>query len=105
MIQKDIDLTKYLIQLIKESPDFVLKSESDLAEACFQYKGNLSESQEIEALTQKLAPALEADGRVFIAGTRLNRVFVLRACLINHRKDEASVRYLLDTIREIAQTF
>jgi aromatic-L-amino-acid/L-tryptophan decarboxylase len=105
MIQKDIDLTKYLIQLIKESPDFVLKSESDLAVACFQYKGNLSESKEIEAFTQKLVPALEADGRIFIAGTRLNGEFVLRACLINHRKDEASVRYLLDTIREVAKTF
>jgi glutamate/tyrosine decarboxylase-like PLP-dependent enzyme len=103
MIQKDIDLTKYLIKLISESSDFVLKSASNLAVACFQYKGNLSDSQEIEAFTQKLVPALEADGRIFIAGTRLNGEFVLRACLINHRKDEDSVSYLLDTIREVAK--
>ena len=45
------------------------------------------------------------DGRVFITGTKLNGEFVLRACLINHRKQAASVDYLLETIRNVASTF
>lgn len=102
MIQKDIDLTHYLIKLVSESTDFELKSSSDLAVACFSYVGNCSTKEEIVAINQKLIPALEADGRVFITGTKLNNEFVLRACIINHRKQQSSIEYLLDTIRDVA---
>jgi glutamate/tyrosine decarboxylase-like PLP-dependent enzyme len=101
MIQKDIDLTHYLSKLIIESTDFELKSSSDLAVACFRYTGEKTTEDEIIDLNQKLIPALEADGRVFITGTKLNNEFVLRACIINHRKTEASIAYLLDTIRDV----
>jgi aromatic-L-amino-acid/L-tryptophan decarboxylase len=101
MMQKDIDLTHYLAQLIKESADFELKAVSDLAVACFQYKGNLTDTHAIIALNQRLIPALEADGSVFITGTKLNDEFVLRACLINHRKQKSSIAFLLETIRRV----
>jgi glutamate/tyrosine decarboxylase-like PLP-dependent enzyme len=104
MIQKDIDLTNYLIKLVVESTDFELKSKADLAVACFRFKGNLTDSEAISELNQKLIPALEADGRVFITSTKLNGEFVLRACIINHRKNETSIEYLLDTIRDVAKT-
>jgi aromatic-L-amino-acid/L-tryptophan decarboxylase len=101
MMQKDIDLTHYLADLITKSSDFELHSVSDLAVACFRYKGHLTNEADITALNQRLIPALEADGHVFIAGTKLNNQFVLRACLINHRKQKASVEFLLDTIRRV----
>jgi aromatic-L-amino-acid/L-tryptophan decarboxylase len=102
MIQKDIDLTRYLAKLIKKSSDFELKSTADLAVVCFRYKGNLTTEEDITSINQRLIPALEADGQVFIAGTKLNNQFVLRACLINHRKQKASVEFLLNTIRRVA---
>ena len=103
MIRQDIDLTHYLARRIKESDDFLLKATSELAVACFQYTGGLTDAKEIIQLNQQLIPALEEDGRVFIAGTRLNGEFVIRACLINHRKTEETTDYLLDTIRELGQ--
>lgn len=102
MMQKDLDLTHYLADLIEESTDFELKSRSHLAVVCFQYTGNLTDKSAIIAFNQQLIPALEADGRVFITGTKLNNEFVIRACLINHRKQKASVEYLLEVIREVA---
>lgn len=102
MMQKDIDLTHYLVKLINDSHDFELKSTSDLAVACFRYKGRMTDDKEITEINQNLIPALEADGRVFITGTKLNNEFVLRACLINHRKQKSSIKYLLDTIREVS---
>ena len=36
-------------------------------------------------------------------GTKLNDEFVLRACLINHRKQKSSVEFLLATIRRVAE--
>jgi aromatic-L-amino-acid/L-tryptophan decarboxylase len=104
MMRKDIALTHYLAELVANSTDFELMSKSDLAVTCFRYVGeNLQNEQDISLFNQKLAVALENDGRVFIAGTKLNEAFVLRACLINHRKTEDSIHFLIDTIREVAR--
>ena len=101
MIQKDIDLSAYLADQVKNTNDFILKARSDLAIACFQFKGDLTDPNDIIALNQKLIPALEEDGRVFITGTKLKGEFVLRACLINHRKTKATTDYLLEVIRDV----
>jgi glutamate/tyrosine decarboxylase-like PLP-dependent enzyme len=102
MMRKDILLTRHLEFLINDSTDFTLKSNSDLAIACFRYV-DLSLSPEAMAeFNQALIPALEKDGRVFITGTQLNGEFVLRACIINHRKQQKDIAYLLQVIREVA---
>ena len=102
MITKDIDLTIYLALCVEQSSDFELKSEPSLGVTCFRYKGNFSDSAVITEINKKLIPALEKDGRVFITGTLLNGEFVLRACLINHRKQKSDINYLLKVIREVA---
>ena len=107
MMRKDLDLTRYLEKQIQASTDFELLTQSDLAIACFRYLGpdpnrELDEDA-IAELNQSLIPALETDGRVFITGTRLKGKFVIRACIINHRKSEASIDYLLDVIRDVGR--
>ncbi|MBK8349030.1 MAG: pyridoxal-dependent decarboxylase [Saprospiraceae bacterium] len=101
MIQKDIALTQYLSKLITESDDFEIKSVSALAIVCFRYLGKPGTHHDISELNHKLIAALEKDGRVFITGTKLRNEFVIRACLINHRKQTQSVEYLLKVIREV----
>lgn len=103
MIQKDVDLTIYLGEQIEKADDFILKSAPQLGITCFQYKGNLTAQKDIVTLNEKLIPALEKDGRVFITGTKLNGEFVLRACLINHRKQKHTIDYLLNVIRQVAE--
>ena len=103
MIQKDIDLAAYLADQVEAAPDFELKARSDLAIACFRYTGNLKSEAEIVRINEQLISALEKDGRVFITGTKLNGEFVLRACLINHRKTEATTDYLIEVIREVGK--
>lgn len=104
MIQKDIDLTHYLSDQIEASDDFELKSRSHLAISCFRYVGDLKNEDEITKLNQQLIPALEKDGRVFITGTKLNGQFVIRACIINHRKRKEDIDYLLDVIRDVTKS-
>lgn len=103
MIQKDIDLAKYLADQVEKTPDFRLKARSELAITCFQYIGKLKSQAEIIDFNERLIPALEKDGRVFIMGTKLNGEFALRACFINHRKTEATTDYLLSVIRDVAE--
>jgi glutamate/tyrosine decarboxylase-like PLP-dependent enzyme len=102
MMQKDLDLTRYLEKRLDAASDFELKTHSDLAIACFRYIGTQLSSEQIIQLNQDLIPALESDGRIFITGTKLRGEFVLRACIINHRKSEASIDYLLAVIRDVA---
>ncbi len=102
MIQKDIDLTRYLAKLIVASEDFELKSKSELSVVCFRYIKDLDSEDEINRFNKRLIPALEKDGRVFITGTTLNNQFVIRACLINHRMNEGTVEYLVKVIRDVA---
>ena len=101
MQQKDIDLTHYLAEQVDAADDFQLKSVSHLAVACFRYKGTLSNNDEITSLNQRMLPALEKDGRVFITGTKLNGEFAIRACLINHRMHKGTVDYLINVVREV----
>lgn len=101
MIQKDIDLASYLSTIIKDSSDFELIADSDLAISCFRFTGGLTDEAEIDHLNRSLIPALEKDGRVFITGTTINGTFVIRACLINHRMHSGTVDHLVNVIREV----
>ena len=101
MIQKDIDLTEFLKNEIEKSKDFELVSDSPLAICCFRFNGGLNNEDEILKLNERLIPALESDGRIFITGTKLKGKLVLRACLNNHRKNIKSTKYLIETIREV----
>lgn len=104
MIEKDIALAGYLADLVEQSADFELCSRDILGITCFRYTGGMKEDEVIAAFNQLLIPALEADGRVFITGTRLNGKFVIRACVNNHRKDRGSIEHLIETIRSVAET-
>jgi len=54
-------------------------------------------------VNQKIIHKLEEDGRVFIPGSQLLGQTVIRACLINHRKQKEHIDYLIDVIREIGK--
>lgn len=103
MIQKDIDLTNYLKEKIVTAHDFELIADSHLAICCFRFKGSLTHENDIISLNEKLIPALEKDGRVFITSTKINGNVVLRACINNHRKTIASTNYLLEVVRNVGQ--
>ena len=103
MMQKDIDLASYLADQMEQAADFQLMARSPLAIACFRYVGNLKTEEAIASFNQKLLPALEKDGRVFITGTWLKGQFVIRACLINHRMHRGTVDYLVKVVREVAE--
>ncbi|MEO0570344.1 MAG: pyridoxal-dependent decarboxylase [Bacteroidota bacterium] len=103
MIQKDIDLTYYLNDLVRDAEDFELIAASKLAVSCFRYVGKMTSKQEIVEFNRRLMPELEKDGRVFIMGTTLKGDYAIRACFINHRKTKATTAHLLEVIREVAR--
>jgi len=103
MIDKDIKLTEYLAAHVQSSTDFELVTEATLGITCFRYLGQQTDASKIDKLNKDIIPALEADGRVFITGTTLDKKPVIRACLINHRIQERNLDYLVQVIREVGQ--
>ena len=104
MMEKDMILTQYLADKVNSADDFELCNNPKLSIVCFRYLGNeanMTDSEEIDRINQAIIPALEADGRVFITGTTLHTRPVIRACLVNHRKQEKHVDFLLSVIREV----
>lgn len=102
MIAKDISMADYLAENIKNSTDFELISRARLGIVCFRYLGRLKgDEQGIEILNKKIIGALEADGRIFITGTILGGVSVIRACIINHRMQKNNIDHLVKVIREV----
>ena len=106
MIEKDIQLTRYLAEVVTSSHDFELSSDPLLGIVCFRYKGDIDSSniEKIDQLNQQMIPALEKDRRVFITGTRLGERSVIRACLINHRLQKRHIDHLVQVLREVGQT-
>lgn len=104
MIRKDISLRIYLAKLINQAHDFRLSNSGELGIACFEYLGSGSHCENtIQQLNTLTIQALERDRRVFITGTRLHSKPVIRACIINHRKNHEHIDYLLKVIREVGQ--
>jgi len=104
-IKNDIDLSSYLEEKINETDDFELCSPSSLSVCCFRYTGSIESTVKNASLLDKInidiIPALEDDARVFITGTTLNNRPVIRACMINHRKREEHIDFLINVVREI----
>ena len=105
MIDKDIAAADYLATRIREAKDFELVSSGELAIVCFRYirQGSLDETS-LDRLNAQLLEALERDGRLFITGTKLKGRQVIRACIINHRIQNADIDVMLEIIRDLAGT-
>lgn len=102
-ITNDIENARYAAQLIDESNDFELLAPVPLSIVCFRYLGNGTHTEDhLDQLNTKLLDAIEADGRIFFAGTKINGKVSLRISLTNHRRTNKDIDYLFEVMRELA---
>jgi aromatic-L-amino-acid decarboxylase len=80
-----------------------------LSVVCFQYRTSDTsvhkDEKYLDDLNSWLLDALEKDGRVFLSGTKIHGMKVLRACSVNHRLLREDVDYLLDVIRDVGRSW
>ncbi|WP_420580404.1 pyridoxal phosphate-dependent decarboxylase family protein [Reichenbachiella sp.] len=101
-ISNDISNAQYAAKLIEESQDFELLAPVPLSIVCFRYIGNGKYSEkELDELNTKLLDAIEADGRIFFAGTKIKGKVSLRISLTNHRRTNRDIDYLFEVMREL----
>lgn len=103
LISHDVAMAQSLQAKIRARADFELVTAGPLSVTCFRYTpANVSD---IEALNRTLVPILQVGGEAFLTGTELDGQFVLRACIVNFRTNEADLERLLDAIVAAGQQF
>ena len=91
-IQKDLDLAQRLAASIKKHPDLKLMAPVTLSAVCFRHVGKEAASEEeLDRRNAAILKRLVRRGRVYLSNATLGGRFCLRACIVNHRANEADV--------------
>ncbi|MGC9220180.1 MAG: pyridoxal phosphate-dependent decarboxylase family protein [Solirubrobacteraceae bacterium] len=110
-----------LAAALAERPDFELLAQPSLSVVCFRHRpdrgagsgrpasasaasASAASAEQVDAHNLRLAQAITADGRVYLAPARVDGRTCLRVCFMNFRTDAAQVRQLLSVIDELART-
>ena len=102
-IQQDIEKASYLGARLQESELFEIVAEGPLSIVCYRLHptGRAYDENQLELLNQELLDTLEADGRVFITGTRVHDTLCLRSCFVNHRTQQRHLDQTVQVLEEL----
>lgn len=101
-IASDIDKAAYLADLVKEHEQLELVAHGPLSIVCFRYNPGGLDGESLNKLNDRIINQIEADGRVFLTGTKIRGKTALRACFINHRTQKNDIDFLRNVVLEIA---
>ena len=104
-ITNDIETVRYMEQLVIEASDFEMLAPAPLSIACFRYISNdqliQEDDDQIDQLNTRLLETIEADGRIFFAGTKIHGRVSLRISCTNHRRTKSDIDFLISVLREL----
>jgi hypothetical protein len=86
---------------VADAADFELLA-SGLSVVCFRHRPGGMDPGRLDGHNQAVLKAVQLGGRVFLAGTTVDGVFALRACIVNPGLTAARVAGLLGDIRDRA---
>ncbi|NUR47259.1 MAG: aminotransferase class V-fold PLP-dependent enzyme [Hamadaea sp.] len=92
LIARDLAVAGRLAAVVAAEPGLELLAHG-LSVVCFRYAG-LTDEENRAVLTE-----LNRTGRAFLAGTTVNGVFALRACVVNPRMGSADAEAVVDAVR------
>lgn len=104
-IENDCLLARYAQEIIEKSDDFELLAPVPLSIVCFRYLGEKGkwkgDEERLDAINEAMIRGIEADGRIFFAGTKIKGKSALRINLTNHRRTNTDIDYLFEVLRNI----
>lgn len=105
MIERHLDLAKYLAKLVDDAPDFERLADVPLNVVCFRYNpGELNEDQ-LNKINQAIGEAIIEDGRIYMGTTKYCDKVAFRPAIVNWRTRHEDVKLIIDIVREISKTF
>lgn len=104
MINKDIQLAKYLEKLIQNNIHLELMAPVNLSIVCFRFNpGSLSVDQ-LNDLNKEILMDLQESGDAIISSTILHGNYVFRTAITNHRSQFSDIDLLIRSILKIANS-
>ena len=101
LIAADLATAAELRRAITSSADFELLA-SGLSVVCFRHRPGGMDPARLDGHNQAVLKAVQLGGRAFLAGTTVDGVFALRACIVNPGLTTARALGLLDDVRDRA---
>jgi len=75
----------------------------ELSAVCFRYRGNRCDEVELNSVNQRILQRILRRGRVYLSNANLNGKFCLRACITNHRTEEADIDSVVPEVLAAAE--
>jgi glutamate/tyrosine decarboxylase-like PLP-dependent enzyme len=104
-IVHDVELTRYLEQLVREEPELELISPQRLSITSFRYRppklgSDPSHDPYLNELNERIMFDLEFDGNVYPSNAVVEGRFAIRSCIVNFRTEADQMETLVaDTVR------
>jgi glutamate/tyrosine decarboxylase-like PLP-dependent enzyme len=104
-IERNVELARYLGEIVDAHPDMELMNRGELSACCFRYvpPALRADDRALDALNERIMPELQVDGRAFCSGAAVAGRFALRACIINFRTRKQDVDALLHVVEDIGR--
>ena len=90
-----------LADLVRTHPSFELLHEPMLSTVCFRHIPEGMPDDQLNPHNQRLARAMQRDGRIFLAPAIVDGHTCLRACFVNFRTTAEAVALVLDVAAEL----
>ena len=107
-ISHDVDLARYLAELVREQDDFELMSPVELSICCFRYvpadlPSGAGREEYLDALNERLMARVQMDGQVYYSNAVLRDRFVLRCCIVNFRTEAEHLDQVIEVTRKLGE--
>jgi len=101
MMEDHIELARYLYDRLRETPNLEPMAPAGLSIVCFRYTPEVlrGDATRLDAINKMLLERIQLGGRAFLSSTVLRGTFVLRACIINYRTQQADLDFLIDLLQ------
>ena len=100
LIQQNISQVRYLVQLIKNTPELELCAPVPLNVVCFRYVTPGSSESEVDRINQEILVELQEQGTAVLSGSWINGKYVMRLGHTNHRSQREDFEVL---VREVVR--
>jgi len=100
-LTQTLDNAELFAALVREHPEFELLHEPMLSTVCFRHTPDGVGESDLSAHNERLAWAMQRDGRIYLAPASVDGRGCLRVCFVNFRTSTEDVRGVLDVIAQV----
>ncbi len=103
LIQKNLDQSRYLADLILADEELELTAPVVSNVVCFRFKHAAFSEVEKEHVNRKIMDDINRNAFWMISDTKVKGIYMLRACIVNHRTKKKDLELLVDEIKTLGK--